>query len=150
MTDKTFGKKTPDVLYEERRGAYLIALERGTLHAAKTSDGIYLLGGKTADGETSEDAILRACLGITGYDASVEDFVADTDVYGENGTYETRTYFCGTLIEQITSPTDPAYTHVQLSLTDLDRLTLESDRYAVEQSLSMLRADAHGSDDEDL
>ncbi len=150
MTDKTFGTRLDSVSYTERRGAYLIALERGTLHAVKTTNGLYLLGGEIADGETHEDTVLRACIGITGYDASVEDYVADTELYTEDGVHEIRTYFCGTLIEQITSPTASSCAHERISLTDLDRLTLESDRFAVEQSLAMLRADAHGSDDEDL
>ena len=85
MTEKTFGSAQAHLSYTEWCGAYLIAIESGTLHAVRKNGGYYLLGGKTAEGMSYEDTILQACMDATGFDASVDDFVTDADLY-DDGT----------------------------------------------------------------
>ncbi|MBQ9760511.1 MAG: hypothetical protein IJW16_04095 [Clostridia bacterium] len=150
MTDKTFGTARADLSYREARGAYLIAIERGVLSVVYRDGGTYLPGDESTEGESHEDTLLRACMAQTGYDASVEDYIADADLYDGAGVHSVRSYFSGALIEQIAPPAIPTCRYGQIPLTDTDQLSLPIEKWAVEQCVEMLRADAHGSDDEDL
>lgn len=151
MTDKTFGTKSPDIVYRESKGAYLIAPERGELHVIKRADGSYSLpGAEFADGISHEDAILGACLDQTGYDVAVADYVTDVDLFdSEQALHVTETYYSGSFIEQIAPQSDLSVKHERISLQSTNLLS-PMQRYAVLQCTEMLRADAHGSDDEDL
>lgn len=150
MTEKTFGAKD-NLNYTEKRYAYLIALERGGVHVLSNSQRIALPGGEIVDGTSHEETILGACIDQTGFDVSVEDFITDADLYeNRSAEHRTCTYYSGSFLEEIAPVCDPSLRHTCLSLTDLDRLTDPMDRWAIEQCMDMLRADAHGSDDEDL
>lgn len=151
MTDKTFGTKSLDVRYREINGAYLVAMERGEIHVIKRADGSIALPGAVIDGEVShEDTILGVCLDQTGYDVQVADYVTDADLFDtDNALHVTETYYSGSFVEKLAPPRDPSVKHERLSLQNIDLLS-PMQRYAVLQCAEMLRADAHGSDDEDL
>lgn len=151
MTDKTFGTKKNDINYRECFGAYLVAIEAGTLHVICKDGKIRLPGGTSCGGDSHESVILRACVDATGYDVSVDDYIADADWFNDEKQYHSiRTYYSGRFLEEIAPHNDPAIRHERLPLQDLDRLTFPIERWAVEQGLAMLRADAHGCDDEGL
>ena len=151
MTEKAFGSVTAGCAYTEHRGAYLIAIESGQLHVL-TKDGMTRLpGGDVTEHSSHEDAIRQSCMDATGFDVAVEDFVTDADLFDQaTATHSTRTYYSGAFFEQIANPSDITYTHKQISLSDLDRLSLDIEKWAVRECIEMLRADAHGSDDEEL
>ena len=151
MTEKTFGSAQGGCTYTEHRGAYLIAIENGRLHVL-TKDGKTVLPGGTVFNSSSHEAvILQSCMDATGFDVAVEDFVTDADLFDQaNAIHSTRTYYSGVFFEQIANPSDITYAHKQISLSDLDLLSLDIEKWAVRECIEMLRADAHGSDDEDL
>ena len=156
ITEHTFGKPLPEEHYLDRPGAYLVAIEDGTLHVIRRNDGKYFLpGGGLEEQESHEACILRECIEETGYDVAVEDFVTSADQYFTHpslgGLHLIQYYYSGTFIEQLTEPKEQnAGEHIKLPLSQSDRLESPMQRFAVEQCLEMLRADAHGSDDEDL
>ena len=151
MTDKTFGTKSTNVCYREIKGAYLIAMEGGEIHAIRHANGaVTLPGAEIPNGASHEEAILGACLAQTGYDVAVDDYVTDADLFdSDKELHLTETYYSGEFIEKIAPQGDPSVKHVRISLQDTEMLS-PMQRYAVLQCAEMLRADAHGSDDEDL
>ena len=150
MTERTFGRKA-DIPYTELRGAYLVAMERGAIHVISQNGTIRLPGGICADGVSHEVTILGACLDETGWDVSVDDFITDADLYDDSAkAHLTATYYSGAFLESLTEKSSSDARHEQLSLSELDRLTNPMEQWAVQQCIEMLRADAHGSDDEDL
>ena len=150
MTEKTFGSKA-DLHYTEKRYAYLIALDRGGVHVLSNGKQTMLPGGEIMETTSHEKTILGACIDQTGFDVSVEDFITDADAYDNTSAeHRTCTYYSGSFLEEIAPACDPTLKHTTLPLIDLDRLTDPMDRWAVLACMDMLRADAHGSDDEDL
>lgn len=121
---------------------YLIAVENGEISVLNTPSGYELPGGACAETEPHEIFLMRTCLSNTGYDVCVADFVCE---FHENAGKEY--YYSGNLLDAV-----PGQEHslTQIPLTQLNRLTSSSQRKAVEECLNMMRADAHGSDDEDL
>ena len=151
MTEKTFGSATAGCSYAEHRGAYLIAIENGRLHVLTKNGVTRLPGGDVTKNASHEEVILQACMDTTGFDVAVEDFVTDADLFDQaTATHSVRTYYSGTFFEQITAPSDITYAHKQIFISDLDSLSLDIERWAVRECIEMLRADAHGSDDEEL
>lgn len=151
MTDRTFGAAQAGISYAEQREAYLIALDRGNVHVIRKAGKYYLPGQKNAENTSHEDTILQACIDTTGFDVCVDNYIADADLYDQdNRVHSVRTYYSGAFLEQITPPANQSVSHEQLSLSDIDRLALEIDRWAVTKGIEMLRTDAHGSDDEGL
>lgn len=125
-----------------KQAVYLIAVQNGAISVMNTPSGCVLPGG-ICDGPESHEAFLnRFCLENTGYEIGVEDFVCE-HTEGDVKEY----YYSGVLSEAV-----PGELHrlSDLPLTQLHRLRSASQRNAVEECLDMMRADAHGSDDEDL
>lgn len=151
MTEKTFGTAQAGLSYTEHRGAYLIAIENGRLHVLSKGGKNMLPGETIVDGASHEDVILQFCMNTTGFDVQVEDYVTDADLFDTANTlHSVRTYYSGAFLEQIAPPLDTTYTHKQIPLSDLDQLSLDIEKWAVRECIEMLRADAHGSDDEEL
>lgn len=156
ITEKTFGSRESGAEYTELPGAYLIAIERGGVQVVRTEEGGWQLpGGALLPEESHEDCIRRICLATLGFDVTVEDYVTSAEQYDlhpiQGHLHRIATFYSGALLERIASPTDATILeHKLLSLGDLETLTSPMHRFAVEECIEMLRADAHGSDDEDL
>ena len=156
ITEQTFGTPCEDVTYTTQAGAYLVAIENGSVHVLRQADGkLRLPGGSLSEGEAHEARICRACMEDTGYDVAVEDFVTVADQFDILSTgdalHAIQYFYSGCFTELISPPTaGQKLKHLLLPLSEADRLSSPLHRYGVEQCLEMLRADAHGSDDEDL
>ncbi len=125
-----------------KQAVYLIAVTNGCLNVLQTESGCVLPGGECAAGEPHEIFLMRHCMDLDGYVICVEDFVceqraADTMEY----------YYSGSLTEAISGQ---VHRFSELPVTQLPRLASPTQRLAVEECLLMMRADAHGSEDEGL
>lgn len=156
LTEKTFGSREAGADYTECTEVYLIAIERGDVFAVRSESGAWVLpgGAVTATG-SHEDDIRHACLALTGYDVTVEDYVTSADGYLATPSlgylHTTQIYYSGAFTECVAPPSPEAKRELcRLPLDAIRELASPMHRYAVEACVEMLRSDAHGSDDEDL
>ena len=121
---------------------YLIAVTGGELCALPTDGGYGLPGGECAPGEPHEIFLMRYCMDRAGYVICVEDFVCELRT-----ATAVEYYYSGSLTEAISGQ---AHRFSPLPVAQLQLLTSQTQRRAVEDCLLMMRADAHGSDGEGL
>ena len=155
-TDLTYGTPEEGVEYRHRKGAYLVAFDRGMLCAVRTKSGELLLpGGGLEEGENHEECLLRECLEETGCDAQVGDYLCSADIYYRHPTigpfHQIQFYYHGSLLEQLAPVSEEEESEgiFLLPLSELDRLYLPIQRYAVEECMRVIRNDAFGYDSED-
>ena len=125
-----------------KQAVYLIAVTNGCLNVLQTESGCVLPGGECVAGEPHEIFLMRHCMDLDGYVISVEDFVCE-----QRTETTVEYYYGGSLIEVISGQ---VHRFTELPVTQLQRLTSPTQRPAVEDCLLMMRADAHGSEDEGL
>ena len=125
-----------------KQAVYLIAVSNGCLNVLQTESGCVLPGGECAVDEPHEIFLMRHCMDLDGYVICVEDFVCEQRA-GDTTEY----YYSGTLTEVISGQ---IHRFSELPVAQLQRLTSPTQRLAVEDCLLMMRADAHGSEDEGL
>ena len=119
---------------------YLIAVKNGSVSVQSGTETV-LPGGACAAQEPHETFLMRHCLEQVGTDISVEDFVCE-----ENSGDRRESHYCGTLMEQVAEQGHLT----ELPLTQLQCLSMPTQRRAVEKCLAMMRADAHSSAEENL
>jgi len=121
---------------------YLIAIRSGALSVVVNNGSLSLPGGACSEQENHEEYLTKICLEETGFDIQVEDLVCEQRADGG-----TEYYYSGALQEEVTQPKNALQS---LPLTQLNRLPFPRQVRAVEECLAVMRADAHGSDDENL
>lgn len=120
---------------------YLIAVKNGAVSVQNGVEMTVLPGGACETQEPHEAFLMRYCLEQVGADINVEDFVCE-ETDGERREF----FYCGSVLEQVTEQS----LLTELPLTQLRRLSVSTQRRAVEKCLAMLRDDAHGADEEPL
>lgn len=125
-----------------KQAVYLIAVANGELTVLQTGSECTLPGGICAAGEPHEIFLMRHCMDVDGYMICVEDFVCEQRA-GDTTEY----YYSGNLNEEISGQ---EHCYSRLPVTQLQKLSSPSKRRAVEECLLMMRADAHGSEDDGL
>ncbi len=158
-SDKTFDTAKSGVSYTEQTQACLVAVENGSVHTLLLCDGVRTLPcADVASGQSHEQALCQECLRTIGYDVEIDDYIGCADTYLTNDSQNlhlTRHYYSGQLVEHI-APGDASVLHQPLPLSklqDTGNTTGQLEKmhlWAIEECVRMLRADAHGSDDEDL
>jgi len=106
---RTFGDKQ-NAEYLDREGAYLIPCRNNKIGVIKTMKGYFFLGGGLEKGESHLACIERECLEEAGYVACVKNKLCSAEAYVEHPTigyfHPIQTYYCGELLEKVTSPTE--------------------------------------------
>ena len=100
---RVFGNKE-NVIYLERKGAYLIPIKDNKVAVVKTPKGLFLLGGGSETNEIDSDTIIRECIEEVGCKAFIEKLVctAETYMYHPQIGYfhPIQAYYLGELSEQ--------------------------------------------------
>lgn len=159
-SDKTFDTAKDGVTYTEQTQACLVAVESGCVHTLLLPCGERTLpcATVTPPDQSHEQALCQECLRTLGYDVEIDDYIGCADTYitaDSQNLHLTRHYYSGQLVERIASG-DTSVLHQQIALSkiqDAEKPAGQLEKmhlWAIEECVEMLRADAHGSDDEDL
>lgn len=69
---RVFGQKE-EVIYRDRKGAYLIPINGEEVGIVETSKGFFFLGGGINERETEKECIIRECMEETGYKVKITE-----------------------------------------------------------------------------
>ena len=158
-SDKTFGTAKNSVTYTEQMQVCLVAVENGSVHTLLLPNGTRTLPVASVLPEQShEQALCQECLRTLGYDVEIDDYIGCADAYltiDSRDLHLIRHYYSGQLVELIAEG-DASVLHQQIALSklqDAEKTAGQLEKmhlWAIEECVQMLRADAHGSEDEDL
>ncbi len=109
LPHKEFGEKE-DVIYLDRKGAYLILVCDGRIGAVRTWKGLFLPGGGIEEGESDLQCIERECLEEMGCSVIVKKKICTAETYGINERigyfHPIQTYYLGELKGKVSEPTE--------------------------------------------
>ena len=133
---RIFGTKEP-VEYKDRTGAYLIPIRDDCIGVVQTPKGYFLLGGGMDHNESDEACIIRECLEEAGYTVSIGQKLGSAETYYKAPVigyfHPIQTYYAGTLLEQIQSPTESDHRFLWIPYEELKgRMYLEMQNWAID------------------
>lgn len=134
-----FGTREEGREYNERPGAYLIAMDEGRVACVQTPMGLLLPGGGIDAGETPRETAARETLEETGRAARVDSFIGrafqtviDSQQMGYNKNCH---YFRGELLPGEWAGQEADHVPVWVPIDEaVERLSLESDRWALRRA----------------
>jgi len=134
---KVFGEKI-DVTYLDRKGAYLILINKGKIGVVRTSKGLFFLGGEIDENETDMDCIHRECLEEIGHTSVVKSFLCSAETYTDHPQlgyfHPIQRYYVGELELNVQLPSETDHTLVWLTYEELrGTMFVEMQNWALEQ-----------------
>ncbi len=134
---KVFGEKI-DVTYLDRKGAYLIPINKGKIGVVQTSKGMFFLGGGIDENETDVECIHRECLEETGHTSVVKIFLCSAETYTHHPQlgyfHPIQRYYVGELKQNVQLPLETDHTLVWLTYEELKgNMFVEMQNWALEQ-----------------
>ncbi|MCQ2513458.1 MAG: NUDIX domain-containing protein [Lachnospiraceae bacterium] len=104
---RVFGQKE-DVIYRDRKGAYLIPINGEEVGIVETAKGFFFLGGGINERETDKECIIRECMEEAGYKVKITEKVCSAETYCVHPTigyfHPTQTYYLGELTLKTKEP----------------------------------------------
>ncbi len=104
---KIFGRKE-NVVYNNRKGAYIIPICGTKIAVVRTPKGFFLLGGGAYENESDEQAIKRECLEETGYTVNIIQKLCSAEAYTKHPKigyfHPIQAYYIGELLEKVQEP----------------------------------------------
>jgi len=104
---RVFGIKE-NVLYLERKGAYLIPIKDNKVAVVRTPKGLFFLGGGCKANEIAPDTIIRECIEEVGCTAFIGKLVCTAETYMHHPRigyfHPVQVYYLGELSEQGKKP----------------------------------------------
>ncbi|MCR1898579.1 NUDIX domain-containing protein [Irregularibacter muris] len=140
MVDKTLGKRIDGVKYYDRKGAYLIAVEKNMLAVVQTPKGYFLLGGGFEEKENHIECIKRECLEETGYDVVIQDYIGCAEEYclhNELGYFHPlQFYYSGKIASKISEPIENDHIFNWISMENIEeKMYIKAQAWAVRNYL---------------
>lgn len=136
MVDKTFGQREPNVQYNDRRGAYLIAVKDGKAAVVKTPTGYFLIGGGIENGEDPVQCLEREAMEETGCRVAIQEYIGSAEAFREyegiGYFHPVQFYYGGMLVEKIASPIETDHILEWISVEDIEsKMRLEMQAWAI-------------------
>lgn len=152
MLEKTFGHKKPDVIYQERTGAYGIGFSAddrvpvAMTHLHNGEKGYFLLGGGIEASESHADCIIRESLEEAGLGVVPKELICRGDYYHyvhrmQQDFHGIGYFYYMEIGEILSEPTEPDHHLVWLTLPEIrEKLFLPHQVWAVEETYQFLRS----------
>ena len=119
---KIFGTKE-NVVYNDRRGAYIIPICGTKIAVVKTPKGYFLLGGGAQRDESDEQAIIRECIEEIGYTVDNLSFICSAETYTKHSElgyfHPIQAYYTGSLLEKVQEPSESDHELLWVEYADL-------------------------------
>lgn len=119
---KIFGTKE-NVVYNDRRGAYIIPICDTKIAVVKTPKGYFLLGGGAQRDESDEQAIIRECIEEIGYTVDDLSFICSAETYTKHSElgyfHPIQAYYTGSLLEKVQEPSESDHELLWVEYADL-------------------------------
>mgnify|MGYP001780929327 CR=1 FL=1 len=134
---KIFGDKC-EVVYVDRKGAYIIPSHDSKLGVVQTQKGFFFLGGGIDENETDIACIQRECLEEAGCTAVVKEFICSAETYIEHPVighfHPIQNYYAGEIVRKEQEPMEGDHKLVWLSYEELKgNMFLEMQNWALDQ-----------------
>lgn len=134
---KIFGDKC-EVVYVDRKGAYIIPSHDGKLGVVQTQKGFFFLGGGINENETDIACIQRECLEEAGCTVVVKEFICSAETYIEHPVighfHPIQNYYAGEIVRKEQEPMEGDHKLVWLSYEELKgNMFLEMQNWALDQ-----------------